>query len=407
MEQLIVVGAGASGLFAGAIAASMKVNTLILEHTDNIGKKLLSTGNGKCNMTNFALDKNMYYCQDNSFIDSVISSYGYRELIQTFKELGLITRERDGYVYPYSEQAAAVRNILENSCKLYGARIKCNCNILGISKIDDCFEVSTSIGIYQAKKVLIATGGKTFAKSGSDGSGYKLVKALGHKVTKTVPALSSLICHEKYYKHISGVRVKCSIMLFDKDKLISRDEGELQLTDYGISGIPVFNISRQAAYILKEGRKPYVIIDFMKEYNIHELKNLIVYYKMQFKERGILEQMSFLINKKLAEMLIKLSGIRTDKCMGGLTDEEIDILVVNIKHYKSFIANIKGYDFAQVTAGGVDVSEINPATMESKICRNLYFAGEIIDVDGRCGGYNLHFAWASAYIAAMAISDKI
>lgn len=403
MEEVVIIGAGAAGLMCGALLAEKGIHTVILEHTDFPGKKILSTGNGKCNMTNYEMTSEKYYCKNIEFVEKVLSAFGYRELLECFKAFGLITRERNGYVYPYSEQASAVREILFHTCVNRGTEIRCGCRIISVEQKEKSYIIHTDKEAIKTENLVISTGGKTFAKSGSDGSGYELARQLGHKVNKTVPALTAFICHEKYYKKVAGVRVKCKISMFDREELVAQEYGELQLTDYGISGIPVLNISREGAYILKSGRKPYVCIDFMPEFNE---ENLLVLFTSIDMERSIAEQLSYLLNKKLAMLLLEISQIKPDTKVNVLSQSQLDRLIHNIKNYTTYIANVKGFDYAQVTAGGVCTEEINPMTMESCICENLYFAGEMIDVDGKCGGYNLHFAWATASIASKSIAEK-
>lgn len=404
MEELVIVGAGAAGLMCGALASREGIKTVILEHTDFSGKKILSTGNGKCNMTNYDLTVEKYYCKDEKFIGNILSKVDSEMLLDVFKSLGLITRDRDGYVYPYSEQASAVREVLFTACMENGVRIQNEVLIENIENADGVYFIYTNNGVIKTKSLVLATGGKTFVKSGSDGSGYGLAKKLGHKIVNTVPALTAFICHEKYYKKVSGVRVKAKIALYDKDKCVAWEYGEVQFTDYGISGIPVFNISRTGAYILKTGRKPYVLIDFMKDYSKEEIVEIL---SAASKNRTISEQLSFMLNKKLAMLLLELTGISKEAKIAEVSANQIGKLTDMMKGYRTDIANIKGFDYAQVTAGGVSTEEINSDTMESRLHENLYFAGEIIDVDGKCGGYNLHFAWATAMITAKAIAEKI
>lgn len=404
MEEVVIVGAGASGLMCGALTSKKGIPTVILEHTDFVGKKLLSTGNGKCNMTNFELTAANYYCKDKNFIDNILAKVDSKRLLDIFKTFGLITRDREGYVYPYSEQASAVRDILFQTCVENGCEIRNGIQINRIEKTDKTYVIDTNKGVVECKILVLSTGGKTFAKSGSDGSGYRLARLLGHKIINTVPALTACICHEKYYKKVAGVRVKANISLYDKEMCVAEEYGEVQLTEYGISGIPVFNMSRVAAYILKTGRKPYVCIDFMKDYS---RKDLLEIFSSVDKERGIAEQLSFMLNKKLALLLLELAEINPEEKIKNLLFSQRELLVEKIKKHKTFIANIKGFDYAQVTAGGVNVNEIAVETMESLIHKNLYFTGEIIDVDGKCGGYNLHFAWATSWIVSEAITEKI
>lgn len=249
-------------------------------------------------MSNFALDVDKYYCESRDFIEYIITRFNVEDLIQLFGKFGLLTRERNGYVYPYSEQAAAVREVLLHQCLLNGVIMKTGCETKGISEENGKFVISLENEQVTADYLVLATGGKSFAKSGSDGSGYAFARQFGHHVTRTVPALTALICHEKWFSQVAGVRVKGTITLFTQGNEIAKDAGEIQLTDYGISGIPVFNISRQAAYLLKARKNPYVILDFMPDFSKEELQKLLAENLSRYPERHIGEQLSFYDEQK-------------------------------------------------------------------------------------------------------------
>ena len=399
MSKLIIIGGGAAGLFAAITAAKKNIDVTVIEHSDIYGKKILSTGNGKCNMTNLDMVSSKYY-GDVNFVESVLQKVDPTRLIDIFQDMGLMTRQRDGYVYPYSNQAMTVRKLLLNMCNLLNVNFINNCNVKTISKTDDIFEVVTEEGVYNSDYVLLATGGKSFPKSGSDGSGYKLAKLLGHTTVNTVPALTAVICNEKNLKQIAGVRAKASIVVDDKCGNTYTEQGEVQFTDYGLSGIPVFNLSRIIAYSLKKGKHPVINVDLTPDLSKEELIETIQIQSRQSGTRTILEQISYIINDKLALYILDALGISNDKKLLSIDEQSIELITSYLKKITFNAANIKGFDFAQVTAGGIPTYEINQNTMESKLVKDLYFAGEIIDIDGVCGGYNLHFAWASAYIAA-------
>lgn len=399
MNRLVIIGGGAAGLFAGIKAAENRIKVTILEHGISAGKKILSTGNGKCNMTNINMSVAGYY-GNSEFVESVISDVTPQNIINMFEDMGLLVRDRDGYVYPYSGQASTVRKLLVNTCNELGVDIVYECNISNVEKQDDVFVISTDRRVFQSDYLLIATGGKSFPKSGSDGSGFGIAQQFGHKINQPVPALTSVICNEKYTKNIAGVRAKAKIAVDDMQGNKYNEQGEVQFTDYGLSGIPVFNLSRTISYALKRGKKPIITVDIIPEYTKEQIKKCICNNVKFNGNRRIADQMAFLINDKLALLILELANINKDTKLKELTAAQIDLLINKMKKLVFNAANVKGFDFAQVTAGGVDTDEIDKDTMESKIVPGLYFAGEIIDVDGICGGYNLHFAWASAYIAS-------
>ena len=269
---------------------------------------------------------------------------------------------------------------------------KTNNNVKSVTKKDDGFVLDIGIDLF-CDKLIIATGGMAAPKTGSDGSGYELAKALGHTIVKPCPALTALVCDEKL-KKASGVRVKAKVQIKDKN---IKDLGELQITDYGISGIPVFNISRSV------NEKENVIIDFAPDYTYDEVKILLEKILKRRDKMPVLTALNGLFNEKLAAVFLKEIKLQSNvKCTDVI--DKITMLCDTIKSFEVTVKRKKGFDFSQVTSGGVNTSEINKDTMESLICPNLYFAGEIIDVDGRCGGYNLQFAWSSGYIAGESIS---
>jgi len=398
--ELIVIGAGASGLLAAAICSSKGVKCQVIEHMPVCGKKILMTGNGKCNITNLDMSEDKYYCEDKTFIHETLGKVSPKDVIDLFEGFGMLTRQRDGYVYPNSEQAAAVNNLLLNRCNEYGVEFHCECEVEEIEKTDAGYMVHTNQGDFEAENIILATGGMSYKKTGSDGSGYRLAKELGHSVNACVPALTALICREKYFKDIAGVRIKGIARLYlDKD-LIDEQQGEIQFTDYGLSGIPIFNMSRRVSYLLKKKKHPFVLVDMMPSMEKEELHSYIANIKEKYPKSKVTDSLSYIVNSKMAVLITKNAGVSYSSKMIDINNNQIDAIIDQIKEFRGDVANIKGFDYCQVTAGGVSVKEINPENFESKLCDGLYIAGEMIDVDGICGGYNLHFAFAGAMLAA-------
>ena len=266
------------------------------------------------------------------------------------------------------------------------------------------FTVTTNKGNIRADRVILAAGSKAAPSTGSDGSGYDLAGKLGHRILPVLPALVQIRCSEKFFKSLAGVRANGSVSIWTEDRCIARDTGELQLTNYGISGIPVFQVSRYASRLLYEKRDVYAVLDFMPDFT-HE--QMTAFLRARAKTRPEKTAGMFLIglfHRKLADLWIKLSGISREKTAGELTDEEIMRLARLIKSMKVSVTGTNSFEQAQVCCGGVDTAEVNPDTLESLYVPGLYFAGEILDVDGMCGGYNLTFAWASGYVAGKSAS---
>lgn len=389
--KTIIIGAGAAGLTAAITAAKNGSDVTVLEHENKAGKKILVTGNGKCNLTNKNMNYKKFY-GNTEFINDVLKSFDENDTISFFKDMGLLTKDKRGYIYPMSEQASTVLNILRDTAVNLGVKIKTNNSVEKISCSTTGFDIHMGI-VMHCDNLIVATGGMAAPKTGSTGSGYKLAESMGHHILKPRPALTALVCENNSLNKASGVRVSAKISVLDNETIIGSDIGELQITDYGISGIPVFNISR----LTDAGT--VITIDFMPDIEKDEIEKVI---RDLFEKRGtmpILSVMNGFLNDKLSIAI--LNSINLDKtlkvCM--LTTEQIKLLVDSIKNYKVMVKSRRGFEYAQVTQGGIDTDEIDSKTMESKIVKNLYFAGEIIDIDGICGGYNLQFAWATGTMA--------
>lgn len=383
--KTIIIGAGASGLAAAISAARNNSEVTVIEHEKQIGKKILITGNGRCNITNKNLSSSMYY-GNNDFIDCILNQFSTEDIIDFFESLGMLTCSKNGYIYPKSLQANTVLSFIRETAIDLGVKIKTNNQVSFIRQENNKFFVNIGVEL-ECDKLIIATGGCSFPKTGSDGSGFNIAKEFGHSIVEAKPALTALICDDDILKKASGVRVNCCITAKGKNEL-----GELQLTDYGISGIPVFNISR----LVNQGDK--VKIDFAPDIDENDLINKIMDLLSTNENKSIDFVLNGMFHEKLASVITNKLGIHNNLCK-TIKDFDVNNIVAIIKNYEINVLKRRGFDFAQVTAGGISTEEIDPNTMESKLVKNLHFAGEIIDVDGICGGYNLHFAWATGIIA--------
>lgn len=403
--DVIVAGGGASGLFAAVLCVKENLKVIVLEQKERIGKKILATGNGKCNFTNRNLRKGCYRGENQDFPEIALSTFGPEEAISYWEGLGIYPKDKNGYLYPYSEQAISVLDVLRMELEREKVPVACQEKVLNIEKKEKGFCVKTDKNTYSAKYVIVATGGKASPKLGSDGSGYKLARELGHSIIKPVPALIGLRCKEDYYKSVSGVRTEAEVAVYidEKKRCVAKDKGELQLTNYGISGIPVFQISRFAAKALEERKKVWVRIDYMPSICSKELNNLLK-IRFQDKQKTAEEALVGLFNKKLIQMFLKQSRIKSNMVACKITEQQIVQLTSMIKEMFTEVLDTNGFEQAQVTAGGVSTWEIASDTMESILVSGLYFTGEIMDVDGICGGYNLQWCWSSAFLAVKSIA---
>lgn len=404
MKDVVIIGGGASGLAAAVAAAKENPHAkiCILEKKDMIGKKILSTGNGRCNFTNEKMGSEYFNSDNPENIRPILEKFGTSETLGFFRELGIMAKEKNGYYYPRSEQASAILNVLKNQLKISGVEIITEAIVSSIQKTKRGFFIDTTKGRLNARSVILSTGGKAAKVLGSDGSGYDLAKSLGHSMVPVVPALVQLRTKEHPLLKASGVRTEAKVRIFSDETFLSEDTGELQITAYGISGIPVFQVSRHAAKALYYKKKVYAELDFLPSM---EEKELMMYYENRMKLMSGLSAADFLIgifNQKLIPCLLRCAKIRENTKVSELTKQQLDSLLHCCKHLKIEIIDTNGFDNAQVCAGGIRLNEINPNTMESLVCEGLYLAGEILDSDGICGGYNLQWAWASGYIAGCA-----
>lgn len=395
-KNVIILGGGASGLMAAISAAKRGADVTIIEHGERVGKKILSTGNGKCNITNTDLSEKKYYGGNREFIKKVIQTFCVQDTMDFFESLGVLLKDKNGYIYPESEQASTILNVLRFKCQELKIKTICDKNVKNITYDENGFSVE---GI-RGDSLIIATGGMCAPKTGSDGSGYGIIKKIGHKVIKPEPALVGLKCRGTFFKSLGGVRTTAEIKLYVDDRLMASDLGEIQLTEYGISGIPVFQVSRFATRALGRTENIYAVIDFLpgiSNEDLVEFLNRSVSNNLRTPE----EHLSCILNKKLAQVILKET-----KTSEYLNLNDITEIVNKIKKFKTDIIGSNSFENAQVTSGGVDLNEINPETMESKILKNLYFAGEVMDVDGICGGYNLQWAWSTGYLAGRSAGRK-
>lgn len=409
----IIVGGGAAGLMAAITAAESGASVTILEHMPRVGKKILSTGNGKCNMTNLYMTAECYRSGVNGVPMQVIEKFSVSDTIAFFRRLGVLTIDRNGYVYPASGQAQTVLDALRDKADHLGIRTCCDSKVLSINKKKDGrFAVKTADQMYSADFVILCAGSMAAKTTGSDGSGYELAKSLGHKIKKPLPALVQLKCKGDFFKAIAGVRTDVKVSLYTMDKngepgaFLAEDQGELQLTDYGISGIPVFQVSRYAAEALDHKKRVLAVVDFMPDMTEDQLFAVLKEQKAYLSDRMAGDFINGLFNKKLATLFLKSVWIKQDQPVSEITNKKLAELCRVIKETSFEVTGTNPYDKAQICMGGVDLREVDAGTMESRLVSGLYFAGEILDVDGICGGYNLQWAWSSGHLAAVSAVER-
>ncbi len=388
--NVIVIGAGASGLVASIAAKEKGDDVTLLEKENKVGRKLLMTGNGHCNMAHTGITADDYYDDNdelNSFVNDVLSEFSFEDFNEFFTKVGVITKEEDGYIYPASMQATTVVNALRNYAEQIGVKIKTNNEVKRIDCKNETFFVDCGY-VYECEKLIVASGGLSYTNIESPMNVFDSLKNMNLDVTELTPALTALISDSNITK-ARGVRVNAKIKLFNGDELVTSEFGQVQITDYGVSGIPVFNISRFA----KAGNE--VHIDFVNDTDKEDLINDLNVL-LSTNALGIYNLLCGLLNDKLATLIVDELGVEKE---ADVTSDILEQAVDLIKDYEVVITGKRDFDFAQVTKGGVSTKCINSKTMQVVGCDKLYLCGELIDVDSKCGGYNLFFAWATGYIA--------
>ncbi|MDL2300746.1 aminoacetone oxidase family FAD-binding enzyme [Lachnospiraceae bacterium OttesenSCG-928-D06] len=408
-NTIAVIGGGASGMMAAIAAAEKGAQVTIYEGQDRIGKKILVTGSGRCNLGNKDLSISHYHSSDKALLEQCLLIFGTEESISFFNHLGLLIKEKNGYLYPFSEQAAVVLDVLRIRLSALSVNILTNHQISHVKKEkNNKFTLlnreNKTIG-QGFDRVIVTCGGKAAPKTGSDGRGYIIAKELNHSIKKVVPALVPLICEENYCKAIAGVRAEARITVYDGKQKIACESGELQLVEYGISGIPIFQLSGQINYALLKTNKLAAHIDFLPFMEEEDFMRMIQQKKEHIDNRSVEAFFTGMIHKKLIALFLKIAGLKANESIKRVPEKKIKEVYHLCKDFTLHIIGSKSFDNAQVCAGGVMLKEVFP-TMESKKQSGLFFAGEILDVDGRCGGYNLQWAWSSGYIAGVNAAGK-
>ena len=399
MRTIAVIGGGASGMMAAITAASQGAHVILLEHKDRIGKKILSTGNGRCNFTNTHQEPLCYHSENPLFPWGIIRQFDAQSAISFFLQLGVYSKNRGGYLYPNSDQASAVLDALRMEIARLNVDIRTGVEVRDIRPGRKGFTIYTGNGENRVDRVILCTGSKAAPATGSDGSGYDLAKRLGHRMIPVLPALVQLRCEGKFFKAISGVRVNGSVSIWSDGECIAKDSGEIQLTDYGISGVPVFQVSRYASQLLYEKKDVTAVLDFMPDFTKEQTESFLSARAKTRPEKPAEMFLIGLFHKKLSDLWIKMLRIPREKKAGEMTGEEIRKLVQLIKDFQVRVTATNSFEQAQVCRGGIDTADVDETTLESRYVPGLYFAGEVLDVDGMCGGYNLQWAWASGYVA--------
>lgn len=477
-RTVAVIGGGAAGMMAAIEAARAGAIVTLIEKNAQLGKKLATTGNGRCNYTNLDMGDRIggkFRGFHPEFAVEALDVLPPEAVLDWFREIGVEPRFRGGYVYPNSDQASAVVDALREELHRLSVKVHYNAEVKSVQRVDGDAEASAvkvsmpgktasadgaaasqiqqkrdtayflikcTDAVVKADRVILAAGSKAAPKTGSNGDGYFIARKLGHTIVPYVPALCGIRCAGDAFKALAGIRTEAALELVVDGHCVDRETGELQLVDYGISGIPVFQLSRYAAYALQEGKKAAVYINFLPGFTgagavrdseqlssvadtstieasgaknlqnartevpgsaAEDPKDQAVQLYRQRQERLAERKMeSFftgLLHQKLGQQLLRMANVRPELPVAELSEKQLRSLASLSVRFKAECVEMNGFQQAQVVAGGVDTSEVEPRTMASRFVPGLYFAGEVLDIDGICGGYNLQWAWASGFVA--------
>ena len=393
--NIIIIGAGPSGMMCAIKVKNENNNVTIIEKNDKAGKKLLLTGSGRCNYANEVVNETYYFTENRNLVTNIINSKEINLMHAAIESIGIYPDIINGYYYPYSHNSASVNNLLIEKCKSKGINFIFNEEVNDIKKNSTGFKINNK---YECEKLVIACGGKSYAKTGSDGSLYPNLENLGIKFTKMYSCLTQI--KTDIIKELSGVRLNAKVGLFDNDKLISFETGELQFIDYGVSGICVFNLS---GYV-KGNSNLTIKINFLP---FTDDADEFIEERMKLLENiNLINAFESIINYKVLKYIFKKTGISETARYKSLTENEKKLFKEYLTSFTLKVYGTNDYDKAQVTMGGVPLTDINISTMESNNVKNLYLIGEILDLTGKCGGYNLMQCFITGLIAGRNINDK-
>lgn len=385
----LIIGGGASGMLA-ALCAARHTQVMLLERQNRLGRKLLSTGNGRCNLTNLDLSFDHYHGGHAEFCHPALDAFGTAETLVFFRSLGLLTVcQEDGRIYPASDSANSVLDVLRLHLEQNeNVTIQTGCEIRAISRRKGCFLAQSDLGEFSGDRVIICAGGAAGAKLGGTELGYRLLASFGHRCTALYPALVQLKTTPDYVRALKGVRCRARVRFGTQER-----EGELQFTDYGVSGPVIFELSR-AASVAGRGM---LTIDLLPNVQPDELYVLLAARCAALPQLSAQELLTGMLHNRLGKTVLRMCGVPAELPCGET--DALDRICRMVKHWELPVLGTMGMEAAQVTAGGIRTDEFDPFTLQSRLCPGLYAAGEVLDVDGDCGGYNLQWAWSSGYLA--------
>ena len=398
-----IIGGGASGMAAALAAAeNQDVQVILFERQARLGRKLQATGNGRCNLTNLNAMSGGYHGDSADFADTALEAFNVEQTLQWFRTMGLFTvAEGSGRVYPYSDQANSVVDVLRFALEKKNIQLEMGFEVTKLRRKGSGFSVECGDRAVDCHRVIVACGGLAGTKLGGSMAGYQLLRSMGHKMTKLRPTLVQLKSDWKGVAALKGVRANCRAAILRDRDLHSQSAGEIQFTEYGLSGPVIFEVSRDACY----GKGEWICcLDFIPDISLEELHSEL--QNRRKTELSAEELLTGILHNRLGRVLTKAAGIGANRSIASLSDEELLAVCHSVKAFEVPLTEPMGMDSAQVTAGGMVTAEFDPATMESRLVPGLYACGEVLDVDGDCGGYNLQWAWSSGRCAGLAAGKE-
>lgn len=395
--KIAVVGGGASGMMVCAFAMKNHEVTLF-EKNSRVGKKLLVTGNGRCNLSNSNTGTEHYHGTDSAFCEYALKNYGMDKTREFFRSIGLLTVSDGDRIYPLSNSANSVVDSLRLYIANNGVDIKTDTEVKSVSKQDGKF-ILTADETYFFDRVVISAGGRAGKKYGGSDSGYRLLNNLGHDTTALFPSLVQLKTDNTYTKSLKGVRADAMVSVVENQQVVARSSGEIQFTEYGISGPAVFEISRCAV----QANGGAVLLDLLQDYSRDEIVSILLEKQQLLKTETLENLLTGLLHNRLGRTVLRYCGYHLDEAIACLYREDIEDIADGIKNFELPLTGNLGFDNAQVTAGGILTEGFDAETLESKKVSGLYATGEVLDIDGDCGGFNLQWAWSSGMLVGQNI----
>ncbi len=397
-KRVAIIGAGAAGMMCAVTAASPKLAITVFEKNARAGRKILATGNGRCNITNRTVDVAHFHGYHPSFVTHAIRQFGSREVVAFFRKIGMEIREiEDGRMFPASFQASSVVDFLEYACSRRGVSFAFGREILSVQREGSAFLLRDAQGKSERfDAVVLASGSAAMPALGSSDSGYSIAQRLGHRIYPQFPTLVQLVSDDPLCKIVAGVKTEALVRAVVDGEAVSEVRGDLLFTNYGLSGLAILDISRILSAALKKRKKCAVMIDLLPDTSLSALKRDLQKRARAFGDYPPQLMLNAIVHKKLVRLLLTKTGMSKEDKIAG---KRVHTLAYTIKNLKISVSDTRGAAGAEAMAGGVDTAQIDHRTMESKVCRGLYLCGEVVDIDGDRGGYNLHWAWASGYLS--------